>query len=245
MRALLCDLDDTLFDHQQATRSALETLRTRDARLQAWPLEELKRRHHELLERFHLEVMAGRLSIDEAREQRFSALVGGGDASDLAQAYRDAYMEDWREVAGAAALLRLARASGVPVVVVTNNIVSEQRKKLDRIGMTHLVDALITSEEVGIQKPDPQIFKAALDAAGVGPADAVMLGDAWQADVLGARASQIRPVWLNRHGLPLADDTVDVVTGLVPRDDVYSVICGERRSTSPRQSRPPQAKSPQ
>lgn len=225
MPVLLCDLDDTLFDHQHATRSALARLQASDARLQAWSLEDLKKRHHILLEQYHQEVLAGRLTIDAAREQRFQALVGGGDASGLAQAYREAYTTDWREVAGAAALLTAMRARGWAIAIVTNNIVSEQRIKLARLGLGPLVDQLVTSEEVGISKPHAGIFEHALARTSMTAADAVMLGDAWPADVEGARAIGIRPVWLNRHGVASPDPSVAELRALTPIDDAVRVIC--------------------
>lgn len=233
MRVLLCDLDDTLFDHQHATRSALARLRAIDDRLQAWSLEDLKVRHHQLLEQFHQEVLAGRLTIDEAREQRFQALVGdtggGRGVAGLAQAYRQAYTEDWREVPGAAALLRAVRAAGAAVVIVTNNIIAEQRMKLDRIGLSPLVDVLMTSEEAGVQKPDPRIFQAALASVDARAQDAVMLGDAWKADVEGALASGIRPVWFNRYGQERLTPTVDEVRALAPHHEVLSVLMADDR----------------
>jgi HAD superfamily hydrolase (TIGR01509 family) len=221
---LLCDLDDTLFDHQHATRTALATLQARDARLQAWPLEDLKVRHHILLEQFHQEVLAGRLTIDQARERRFAALVGGGDAVGLAEAYRAAYTSDWREVEGAAALLHAVRALGWPVVIVTNNIVSEQRMKIARIGLDPLVDHLVTSEEVGVQKPKPEIFHHALATVGASVDEAVMLGDAWVNDVEGARGVGIRPVWLNIHGTASPDTSVAELRALTPTADVMRTL---------------------
>jgi HAD superfamily hydrolase (TIGR01509 family) len=225
---LLCDLDDTLFDHQHATRAALAQLQASDSRLQAWPIEDLTIRHHILLEQFHLEVLGGRMTIDEAREHRFRALVGGGDAASLAQAYREAYTTDWRQVPGAEALLQALRKRGWAVVVVTNNLVSEQRLKLARIGLTDVVDHLVTSEEVGVSKPQPEIFHHALAAAGAASSDAVMLGDAWGADVEGARGVGIRPVWLNRAGLASLDPTVAELRALTPIEDVLRVVEGHR-----------------
>ncbi len=224
MPVLLCDLDDTLFDHQHATRTALAHLQARDARLQAWPLEDLKARHHILLEQWHQEVLAGRLTVDQARERRFAALVGGGEATGLAEAYREAYTSDWREVAGAADLLHAVRALGWPIVIVTNNIVSEQRRKLAQIGLAPLVDHLVTSEEVGSQKPKPEIFHRALATVGATAEDAVMLGDAWLADVEGARGVGIRPVWFNIHGTASPDASVAELRALTPTGDVIRTL---------------------
>lgn len=224
---LLCDLDDTLFDHQHATRAALARLQAADARLQAWSLADLEARHRHLLEHYHQDVLAGRLSIDAAREQRFQSLVGDGDARGMAEAYRDAYTLDWREVAGATALLTALRADGMSVVIVTNNLVAEQRKKVDRLGLSSLIDALITSEEVGAQKPDPRIFAAALARLNASPDDAVMLGDAWIADVTGALAAGIRPVWFNRAGVASPDPTVAEVSALTPTHAIARTVRGE------------------
>lgn len=233
MPVLLCDLDDTLFDHQQATRAALARLQAIEPRLQAWPLEALEARHHEVLEAFHREVLAGRLTIDEARQRRFAALVEAPADSTLAvtlaRAYRDAYTQDWREVAGAAALLAALRARGWQTVILTNNLVSEQRLKLARIGLTPLVDELVTSEEVGLAKPHPGIFDHALGRVQAGPDDAVMLGDAWQADVEGARGAGIRPVWFNRRGAPTPDPSVAEVRALTPAEDVVQVLAQPAR----------------
>lgn len=215
MPVLLSDLDDTLFDHQHATRAALAALREQDARLRVWDLETLKARHHVLLEQFHQEVLAGRLTIDQAREARFSALVGGGPAAGLAAAYRDAYIAGWREVTGAATLLAQVRALGMQVVIVTNNVASEQRAKLERIGLASAVDVLIASGDVGVQKPDARIFQAALDAVGARAAEAVMLGDAWRADVEGAVGAGIRPVWFNRFAVSAPDPSVASITSLM------------------------------
>ena len=63
---------------------------------------------------------------------------------------------------GAFELLTLMKAAGVSVVIVTNNNVLEQELKLRLLGLAGLVDALVTSEEVGCSKPDSGIFHAAL-----------------------------------------------------------------------------------
>lgn len=224
MPVLLCDLDDTLFDHQHATRHALRTLQATDDRLQAWPLEDLKRRHHALLEHFHLKVLAGELTIDEAREARFSALVGGGDARGLAPAYRAAYVEGFREVDGALALMQALRAAAIPLIIVTNNLASEQWFKLERCGHAPWVSGMVASSDVGVQKPAPEIFEAALKTAGASRDDVVMLGDNWANDVEGARASGISCVWFNRSGAEAPDPTVRQLSAYTPLETTLATL---------------------
>ncbi len=231
VRAVLIDLDDTLFDHDGATRTALAAVRAQDAALAARDFEALVADYRVLLERVHAEVLAGRLSPDVARRQRFEALLGssGSRASRAAviatvRCYRDTYDAAWRAIGGAAALLGQIRDAGRPVVVVTNNFVAEQRRKLDRCALSQFVTALVTAEEVGASKPDGRMFATALARAGAPPAEAVMVGDSWDGDVLGARAAGIRPVWFNRHRRPSPDPSVDEVHALEPVADVLRLL---------------------
>jgi len=71
---------------------------------------------------------------------------------------------------------------------------------LERIGVLELVDAVVASAVVGAAKPDPPIFKAALEAAGCAPGEALHVGDSPDNDVEGARAAGIRALLLDRSG---------------------------------------------
>jgi len=234
LRAVLSDLDDTLFDHYRATRDALSSVREQHAVFSNWSIDELQRRHSGHLEVLHIEYLQGRLSADEARRERFRRLlVEARDeaeperAIDIARAYRRAYEQCWHPVAGARALLELVKVQGLSVVVVTNNSVVEQREKLERTGLWPFVDRLVTSEDVRSLKPEPEMFRAGLDAAGVTTGEAVMLGDAWAIDIEGARRIGLRAVWLNRFELSSPDATVPELRSLVPAADVLRMLMAQ------------------
>src|SRR5262245_8736180 len=114
MRAVLFDLDDTLFDHRGAARAALTDVHRRHAADVEFAAFE--RQHMHDLEVLHLEVLAGRLSIDDARRERFrrvfnavSVPLDEPGVHAVAAAYRHAYMASRRAVDGAAALLEAVR----------------------------------------------------------------------------------------------------------------------------------------
>jgi putative hydrolase of the HAD superfamily len=119
-----------------------------------------------------------------------------------AAAYRDRYREARRAVRGAVPLLA-ALAGRVRIGIVSNNLFDEQLEKLKLCGLEPFVHALIVSERAGVSKPDPAIFTAALEGVGCRADEAVMVGDSWSADIAGARAAGIRPVWFNPMELPL------------------------------------------
>ena len=237
--AVLFDLDDTLFDHWACTRAALADLRGRFPALGRLPAGEVEAEHRRLLEELHLHVLAGRMTVDDARVERFrQLLVFAGEAADAAMAaeaaavYRAAYVAHWRPVEGALELLAAVHGRAA-IGVVTNNVAAEQRQKIATCGFGPFLDAVVISEEAGVTKPDPRIFRAALDRLGRTPDETVMIGDAWDTDIAGARAAAIRPVWFNRFGEESPDPGVTEIRSLVPSSAMLSVLFPNPESPIP------------
>jgi putative hydrolase of the HAD superfamily len=231
-RAVLFDLDDTLFDHGHAARQGLAAVCEGHAALAEVDPLALERRHAEILDVLHLRVLAGELGLDDARLERFRRLIEGAgipadDAlvRDAAAAYRQRYMQAWREVQGATSLLRALKPLA-RIGIVSNNLAREQHDKLRACGFDAYLDVTVISEEAGASKPDPAIFAIALERIGVEAAEAVMIGDAWRADVAGARAAGVRAIWFNPSGKPRAEPwpDVDEIAALEPAAAVLSVI---------------------
>ena len=96
-------------------------------------------------------------------------------------------------------VLRALRTRGARLVVVSNWDVS-LHEALAATGLAPLVDGALSSAEVGAAKPDPLIFRRALDLAGTAPEDTSHVGDSVEFDVAGARAAGIAPVLVLRGG---------------------------------------------
>jgi HAD superfamily hydrolase (TIGR01509 family) len=79
--------------------------------------------------------------------------------------------------------------------VVTNGGPA-QRTKLARAGLAGLLPRVWVSSEVGADKPDPRVFRAALDGLGVEPHEALFVGDDLVRDIEGARAVGMQAVWV-------------------------------------------------
>jgi putative hydrolase of the HAD superfamily len=228
-KAVLFDLDDTLFDHRGSARAALSAVH----RLFAPSVDfaAFERHHARYLEEMHLEVLAGRVGLDEARRERFRRVFAAlglplpeETAVRVALAYRDGYQEARRPVAGAAALLAAVRARS-RVAVVTNNLLAEQRDKLAVCGLAPFVEVLVASEDVGVAKPDPWIFRLALDRLGVSAADAVMVGDSWHNDIAGALGAGLDAIWFNPLRMPPpAQAAVPAIDALEPAARIAGLL---------------------
>ena len=81
-------------------------------------------------------------------------------------------------------------------------VISNLRRDMDQLcsdlQIAPYLDFCITSEEVGVEKPDPAIFVVALERAGVKAAEAVHVGDQPRSDLVGARGAGLHAVLLDR-----------------------------------------------
>jgi FMN phosphatase YigB (HAD superfamily) len=76
------------------------------------------------------------------------------------------------------------------------------RFELDRHGLGRSLRLVISSADLGIRKPDPGIFAAGVAALGVRSSSVWFVGDSWDADVRGAAAAGLFPVWLCAEARP-------------------------------------------
>jgi putative hydrolase of the HAD superfamily len=84
------------------------------------------------------------------------------------------------------------------LALVTNGAPDVQREKLSHTALASSFDVTIISAEIGVGKPDPRIFEAALAGLDLAPEDAAMVGDSLARDVAGAHAAGLRAIWIDR-----------------------------------------------
>ena len=89
------------------------------------------------------------------------------------------------------------RAQGLLVAVISNTEDGRLRDSLAAAGLAEGFDLLVDSHLVGYRKPDPAIFRLALERLGVAPEEAAFVGDSYAHDALAARAVGMRAVLLD------------------------------------------------
>ena len=231
VRAVLFDMDDTLFDHRHSSRSGLMAMQQRYPCFQQTTIDELEQAYILLLEEIHLQVLLGEMNLDQARIVRMERLFAQFDeqssratVEEATRMFREKYQASRQIVPGTIALLEALRPH-VKIGIVTNNILVEQQEKLRYLGLEAHIDALVVSEEVGIVKPEAGIFRVALERLQCSAEETVMIGDAWQNDIIGARAAGIRAIWLNRYGVPCPDPSLaSEISAFEPLEAVFALL---------------------
>lgn len=97
---------------------------------------------------------------------------------------------------------------------VISNIGTELPDHVHNVGLGPYVAVTVSSGEVGVAKPHPAVFEAALRKAGVSAAEAVHVGDGYDSDVVGAANAGLHAIYLTREGAMDAPDATAVVRSL-------------------------------
>ncbi|MSR65719.1 MAG: HAD family hydrolase [Verrucomicrobiae bacterium] len=111
--------------------------------------------------------------------------------------WRFAEIDVWRLFPDALPALLEARGHGFKIALISNWDV-RLRRLVEGMAIAPLFDAIFISTEVGIEKPDPRIFRLACERLGVQPSEALHVGDNQREDIEGANSAGLRAFLLNR-----------------------------------------------
>lgn len=94
--------------------------------------------------------------------------------------------------------------------IITNGFEEVQLRKLKSSNLMPYFDHVITSEGVGVKKPNPKIFHYALELTGAQKGQSMMIGDNFEADILGAKKVGMHTIYCKFNGQPEQEQTMSV-----------------------------------
>lgn len=196
---VLIDLDDTLYGYDLRHKSALDDVHS--TYFADFPKERFF-----TLYRSARNLVTKRLSPQGACRSRLLAFqyifeelgkdrpfVRAYEADCL---YWNSFIQNMTCAPQALAFLERCKNAGLPVCVVSDMTTHVQIRKLEQLGLTGHIKYLVTSEEVGAEKPDPRMFREGMRKLGISrPQDTIMIGDSPSKDIQGAETLGI-PAYL-------------------------------------------------
>ena len=190
------DLDRTLWDFDAAAEVAFERIYEKyNLKSLGIPsAHEFHEVYHPLNEQLWVLYRANKITKDELNRTRFVLPLEhyGIHDTDLADHLSEDYVY-WsprivRLVPGTMELLEYLKPK-YHLHLITNGFQEVQHTKLSGSGLEPYFETLTVSEEVGVKKPNPEIFHYALRKAGAKAEDSLMIGDEMAVDIDGARAA--------------------------------------------------------
>ena len=201
------DLDRTLWDFETNSREELvnlyhvHKLHQRGISLQNEFIKVYKKINHQCWEDYRKNL----ITKEKLRSERFmkTLLHFGIDDKKLANELGDDYVHNSPNrtilIDGAIDLLE-ALKDHFHMHIITNGFEEVQWVKLRNSKLLPYFKEVITSEAVGVKKPDPKIFQFAVEKANATVVESVMIGDDLKTDIIGAIQIGMKCIYYNPHG---------------------------------------------
>ena len=198
---LILDLDNSLYDYDSAHKTAIEeALMSFSIEFGIEPLK-VKEDYSRARKMTHNELPSQAASHN--RLLYFQKLLELNDINCLPNAlkyyhiYWDAFLKEMTLFSGVMEFLKKEKMKGRKICILTDLTAQIQFRKINKLGIKEYIDFLVTSEEVGIEKPHPRMFEKALKKLNCGSNEALMIGDSWKKDIEGASLLGIKNIWIN------------------------------------------------
>ena len=199
-RAVLLDIDDTVFDFSACSRAALEKT---CAALNAPFTEKAFSAFLAIDGRLWAEQKRGALSVEGvllSRNAEMCAFLGcAGKEEPFDKLFRGFLSETTVFVEGAADAVAFLSGKA-KLFAASNGKLETQKKRLQRAGLAKCFSGAFVSDDVGFEKPDARFFEACLQKSGFDRGETLMVGDSFTADIAGAAQCGIDGCWFNAKG---------------------------------------------
>ncbi len=219
---LFFDLDRTLWDFDKSAIEALEEIFKNYALDQKGVIDfnEFYKKYTDYNHTLWDLYREGKLEKDILRWKRFhlTLLDYGIDDKVLAEALGADYVEiSPRKVNLFPHVMETLEylAQRYHLHLITNGFQEVQEIKIRVSGMDRFFEKLITSEEAGVKKPDPQIFYYALEKTGALADESIMIGDDYPVDIKGARQVGMDQVFFDPEKLSGENNCTFIIDDLL------------------------------
>ncbi|WP_298328952.1 YjjG family noncanonical pyrimidine nucleotidase [uncultured Dokdonia sp.] len=102
--------------------------------------------------------------------------------------------------------------------IITNGFQEVQTTKMEKSGLAPYFKTMTTSESANVKKPNPKIFHVAMEKAGAAASTSIMIGDTYEADIVGAINVGMDAICFNYHKLALPQGIKEVKSIMQLRD---------------------------
>lgn len=205
IRAVVWDVDDTLFDYTAADRAGMRAHLTAEGLLDGHStVEQALARWREITDRQWARFGAGEVTFEGQRRDRVRVFLGEELTDDEADAWFRRYMVHyeaaWELFPDVLPALD-ALAASHRHAVLSNSSLTVQDRKLSLLGVRDRFETVLCAAELGVSKPEAEAFHAACDALELSPHQVAYVGDHPEIDGRGAADAGLLSVWIDRPGV--------------------------------------------
>lgn len=201
-KGIILDIDDTIYDYASAHKNAYEHLITSVEKETGKKVDDIKIAYEASRKQIHADLpeMASshnRLLYIQRMLEHLN--VNSMNLSlKFYNTYWDNFIQNMTLFDGVEEFLEFNKHK--KICLLTDLTAHIQHRKIEMLNLHKYADYLVTSEEVGIEKPHPYMFMSALNKMGLMAHEVIMVGDSYKKDILGAKRQGIQAFWFNSNG---------------------------------------------
>ncbi|WP_328874055.1 HAD family hydrolase [Streptomyces sp. NBC_00287] len=210
IRAVVWDVDDTIFDYTSADRTGMRMHLTAEGLLDAYEgAEQAVARWREVTDAQWARFSAGEVSFEGQRRDRVRVFLGqeltDAEADDWFRRYLSHYETAWALFPDVLPVLD-ALAGSHRHAVLSNSSIHVQDRKLRALGVHERFETILCAAELGVSKPEAEAFLAACEALALPPHEVAYVGDHPEIDGRGAADAGLLSVWIDRGTVSTGTD---------------------------------------
>ena len=225
IKAVVFDVDDTLYDLSTPFKEACRTVFPEDTGLDLEGAFLASRRYSDSV---YASSLSGKISMEEMYIYRFeNAFRDYGKKIDAQTAlmFQAVYEQKQQEIKMTESMKNLLEnlSGKMKLGIVTNGPTQHQWDKVNALGVEQWIpkEHILISGEIGIAKPDAEIFEAELGRVGLQKEDVCYVGDSFENDIAGAKGAGWKAVWYNHRG---HEATGDVMPDYIVRTEKELIV---------------------
>ncbi|MCC2337348.1 HAD family hydrolase [Bacillus tropicus] len=204
------DVDGTLLDYEAAERNGIIDFFQVYSTIFSGNELEATQVWHELSEEYFNKFLSKELSFQEQQGMRMYQLfktygvnVSPEESQHRFNQYIELYKKNWALFEDVLYTLQTLQQRGHSLGIMSNGDYEQQIEKLTALNILQYFKYIFTSSELGISKPDPEIFHKAVLQLNLEMKDCYYIGDRLETDAISSTAAGMQGIWLNRDNSQL------------------------------------------
>lgn len=205
IKAVLIDIDDTIFDFEKCSKNSfLKTLEKFNLKFKEQDFSYFNKVNDILWTKQKL----GEINIKEVFIKR-NYLMGKYFNLDIEKGlFNDLFVKflyDEIEMVDGIEDLLLYLSDKYKIFTASNGIFKMQENRLKKSNLDKYFDKIFVSDKIGYEKPDKKFFQKIMDLTKFSNDDLIMIGDSIKSDIIGAKNSKIKSIYFNKEDKKITD----------------------------------------
>lgn len=205
IKAVLIDIDDTIFDFEKCSKNSfLKTLEKFNLKFKEQDFSYFNKVNDILWTKQKL----GEINIKEVFIKR-NYLMGKYFNLDIEKGlFNDLFVKflyDEIEMVDGIEDLLLYLSDKYKIFTASNGIFKMQENRLKKSNLDKYFDKIFVSDKIGYEKPDKKFFQKIMDLTKFSNDDLIMIGDSIKSDIIGAKNSKIKSIYFNKEDKKISD----------------------------------------